>query len=422
MKVFQINCGENGSIGQIMTAIENALDTRADQSYVFYGLGKKSTIPNHKKITLKYENGINKRINYISGYRFGFAPIATFRLLLAIELNQPDIVHIHCVNGYMLNVYQLIAYITKRNIPLVVTNHCEMFYTGNCDHSYDCMKWAGGCGGCEYLRNYLGPFRVDRTAQSWKKMYASYKNIDNVAITSVSKWVYERSIESPITNRFFNTIIENGIDLDNYDFDQGYLRELADRYKIEEDKKHVLFVTAHFKNDALDNKGGYYFVKLAEQFIHDDSLRFVIVGSTGEETCFPPNVINIGRVEDRKELMGLYCLASISIVLSRRETFSMPCVESLCAGTPVVGFKSNGPESISLEQYSEFCEYGKLEELKRLLEKWITYKMNHTSEIIRTARDKYNSEIMTHKYLDLYDSLIEKKRSNNQGKEKGSNV
>ena len=57
-------------------------------------------------------------------------------------------------------------------------------------------------------------------------------------------------------------------------------------------------------------------------------------------------------------------MANLTILTSQFETFSMVCAESLCSGTPVVGFKAGAPEQISIQQYSEFVEYGKIDEKK----------------------------------------------------------
>lgn len=42
----------------------------------------------------------------------------------------------------------------------------------------------------------------------------------------------------------------------------------------------------------------------------------------------------------------------------------MVTAESLCCGTPVVGFLAGGPESIAIEKFSAFVEYGDLNAIK----------------------------------------------------------
>lgn len=59
------------------------------------------------------------------------------------------------------------------------------------------------------------------------------------------------------------------------------------------------------------------------------------------------------------------------LLTSERETFSMVTAESLCCGTPVVGFKAGAPEQIALKEYSEFVDYGNLDKLEKAVRRWL---------------------------------------------------
>ena len=74
----------------------------------------------------------------------------------------------------------------------------------------------------------------------------------------------------------------------------------------------------------------------------------------------------------QQALAELYRRARVSMIVSKRETFSMPCAESLCCGTPVIGFEAGAPEQIALREYSEFVSYGDLQEMETVLRKWLT--------------------------------------------------
>lgn len=91
---------------------------------------------------------------------------------------------------------------------------------------------------------------------------------------------------------------------------------------------------------------------------------------------------------------------------SKKETFSMPVAESLCCGTPIVGFLAGGPESIAIPQYSEFVEYGNTELLKEAIEKQINAVIDK-NEVAEKAKCKYSSETMARDYYNLYMELTE---------------
>ena len=84
----------------------------------------------------------------------------------------------------------------------------------------------------------------------------------------------------------------------------------------------------------------------------------------------------------------------------------MPVAESLCCGTPIVGFCAGGPESIAIPEYSDFVEYGNIVLLKEAIEKRIN-TVADKEKIAEIAKEKYSSRVMARNYFNLYMELIE---------------
>ena len=84
-------------------------------------------------------------------------------------------------------------------------------------------------------------------------------------------------------------------------------------------------------------------------------VDFLVLGEKGEVKDLPQNIKLLGRVYEREKMALYYSLSDATILVSKAETFSMPVAESLCCGTPVVGFKAGGPEQIALPE--EAIEY-----------------------------------------------------------------
>lgn len=80
----------------------------------------------------------------------------------------------------------------------------------------------------------------------------------------------------------------------------------------------------------------------------------------------------------------------------------MVCAESLCCGTPVVGFLAGGPETIAISEYSQFCNYGNIEQLEKLLSDKRTYEKNIIAE---EAQKKYAISEMIEKYIGIYHQM-----------------
>ena len=93
-------------------------------------------------------------------------------------------------------------------------------------------------------------------------------------------------------------------------------------------------------------------------------------------------------------------------MVSRRETFSMPCAESLCCGTPVVGFKAGAPEQISLDDYSEFVEHGDIDALEKTVRKWLERTDLDRMEISKQATETYSVETMVKTFSDIYEEIL----------------
>lgn len=112
-----------------------------------------------------------------------------------------------------------------------------------------------------------------------------------------------------------------------------------------------------------------------------------------------------GTARNQQELASLYCSVNLTLITSKRETFSMVCAESLCCGTPVVGFKAGGPESIAISDYSDFVEYGNIDLLKRAVEDMLK-KKKFVQDIAEEAKNIYSREKMARNYLNVYKQLI----------------
>ena len=86
----------------------------------------------------------------------------------------------------------------------------------------------------------------------------------------------------------------------------------------------------------------------------------------------------------------------------------MVCAESLCCGTPVVGFEAGAPETISLPKYSAFCRYGDVDSLESLLKKAIQNEAYQNKEdISRQAVSVYGKQNMCERYVRIYKGLTD---------------
>ena len=409
MKICQINTVyAQGSTGKIVKDIHNTLTERGHQSYVIYGDRKgHPDCQNVFSVSKKFTRRLSVLINRFIGLQYSGAFFGTLRMINIIRRINPDIVHIQNINGGFVNIYKLLAFLAINNFKTVVSLHAEFMYTGSCGHALDCNKWKTGCGSCPMRYSATKSYLYDSSAIAWRKMKSSFGLFEknNIIITAVSKWVKDRAIKSPILNGLNPIVVHNGVD-DNI-FSPKPFSELLNKYKLSSEIV-ILYVTAYFETEINGHKGGKYILELAE-LLKQKNVKIIIAANYGSGTGLPNNVFYHGRTKTQLELAQLYSMADLTVITSVKETFSMPVAESLCCGTPVVGFKAGGPESIALKDFSEFIEYGNLDNLYKSVVRWMKVKREQPEKLYKLpqkAASLYSKQQMSNNYIEIYNKLI----------------
>ena len=342
---------QGGSIVSIMNAIESDLKEEYDFYYI-YQVGEHSH-DNYYLVAPWLLTRIYYVLARVIGIKYGLGLVPTIKMLKQIKRIEPDIVHVHCPNFYNINLYYMFERLKRKNIPVIVTNHAEFLYTGNCACALECEKYLTGCHHCERQFDIYHRYLLNHTALEWRLMRRVFKRGDFIHI-AVSPWSYDRLKKAPITENCEIRLIENGIDCSVFRVRQ--VEKLGRR-------KSVLHVTSFFSDKKEDFKGGYYILEIAKRMPLYD---FWIVGpqNLSEAVEISKNVVFMGRIDDQNRLAEIYNMADITILTSKKETYGMVCAESLCCGTPVVGFEAGGTESIALDEFSEFVPYGDIDGLQ----------------------------------------------------------
>ena len=133
----------------------------------------------------------------------------------------------------------------------------------------------------------------------------------------------------------------------------------------------------------------------------NDNVKIIVAGSYDQSIEIPSNVIMLGRVSNQRELARYYSLADLTVLTSKRETFSMVVAESLCCGTPVVGFVAGAPEQIAIKEHSAFVEYANTQALYNEAIKMLNIESNK-NEISEKAKTIYSKQKMVEGYKNIY--------------------
>lgn len=177
--LIDVNC-KKSSTGKIVYELYQNI--RAD------GRGEKIVEQSIYKFGIDWETYIHALLSRVTGYNGCFSPISTKRLIKFIDQFKPDIIHIHELHSYFVNIKPLINYIKRHNIPLIWTFHCEYMYTGKCGHAGECNNFMYKCGNCPKVREYPKSLFIDKTRQMLASKRTLLEDLDFKIITP-SQWL-----------------------------------------------------------------------------------------------------------------------------------------------------------------------------------------------------------------------------------------
>ncbi|MBO4458980.1 MAG: glycosyltransferase [Butyrivibrio sp.] len=389
--LIDVNC-KGSSTGKIVYDLYSALNSGSDVVGICYGRGVPVKEPNIFKFGLDWETALHAGLSRITGYNGGFSFFSTKRLIDYIEKFKPDIIHIHELHAYFVNIKPLIEYIKKKKIPVVWTFHCEYMYTGKCGYAYECDGWKKSCGNCPAVREYPKSMFFDHTRYMFRKKKNILNGLDFTIVTP-SSWLADRVKQSFLKDRVVN-VIHNGIDTESifYPRSKAETDTLKSRYMLN-GRKIVLAVAP---NIMEERKGGRLVLKIAEKM---KNLQFVLVGSD-EDAKYSDNVLMIKRTKNQDELAKWYSLANLFLICSNKENFPTTCLEALACGTPIVGIDAGGTKETAPNPYGRFVGATE-EELQKAISEQLN--LDNSSEEIRSVAEKlYSKQVMCEAYKRLY--------------------
>ena len=337
MKVLLINsvCGIR-STGRICTDIAQTLEAEGHESKVAYG---RERVPQQlQKYAHPITNVWGNRLDGLKSRLFdnaGFnSTMATRRLVRWMKAYNPDVIHLHNLHGYYINVEVLFRALKKLDKPVVWTLHDCWSFTGHCAHFSvaRCEKWKEGCHTCPLTRVYPSSFGYDRSETNYKQKKNCFTGVKNMTIVTPSQWLADL-VKQSFLREYDVQVVPNGIDLDVFRPVEGDFRA---KHGVG-DKKMVLAVASAWGK----NKGLYDLFKLAD--LLGDEYRVVIVGLKPEQMqLVPENVIGITRTNDTRELAHIYSTADIFVNPTYQDTYPTVNLEAQACGTPVLTYRTGG--------------------------------------------------------------------------------
>jgi glycosyltransferase involved in cell wall biosynthesis len=314
------------------------------------------------------------------------------------ELN-PDVVHLHWINGGMIKIENL----PKINAPIVWTLHDNWAFTGGCHIMWECEKYKSNCGSCPHLGSIK---EFDLSRRIFNRKQNTFSKLPNMVIVGLSRWLEDCAKKSSLFLNHKIINIPNPIDTNVFKpFGKKQAREL---WNLPQSKKLVLFGAMSATSDI--NKG---FKELTESLnlLNDENMEFVIFGSSEPKEKQPFNIKThyLGHLNDDVSLVTLYSAVDVMIVPSLQEAFGQTASESMACGTPVVAFGHTG--LLDIVEHKKTGYLAKPFDTNDLADgiKWVLNATNY-DELSVNARKKvvreFDSSVVSDRYIELYHKVL----------------
>lgn len=332
-KLVEINVVCNGSTGKIMCDIAKEANNNNIETYCFYGRGN----PNKNVNCIKIGNTFSVYFHVLIA-RLGFngrgSYFSTKKLVKQIKKINPDIIHLHNIHGYYINLKVLFKYLKNEyNGKIIWTLHDCWAFTGHCSYFTlaKCNKWKKRCCNCPQLKSYPKTI-FDTTKKEYNFKKKLFLGLNNVTLVTPSVWLKKLVQESFLKN--YNVeVINNGIDLNL--FKPIYDKQIYKKYNIPKNKKILLGVA----NIWEERKGLKDIYKLADMI--SSEYQIVIVGNLLKNEK-KSNIIYIDRTDNSEELVKLYTIAYYVLNFTYEDNYPTINLESIACHTPVITYNTGG--------------------------------------------------------------------------------
>ena len=401
--VLQINASVIfGSTGRISEEIGLFAINKGWNSFIAYGRNGRPS----KSYTIRIGSDWNVRLHGLQTRLFdnhGFASKeATYKFISQIAEIKPDIIHLHNIHGYYLNIEFLFNYLAKVDIPIVWTLHDCWSFTGHCSYfSYvGCNKWKVHCEKCPQKQEYPTSYFKDNSYINFEKKRKIFTSVKNMTIVPVSNWL-SNIVRESFLNEFTIKVIHNGIDLSV--FKPINQNEIRNPFNL--NNKFIILGVAC---DWRKGKGLKDFLELNKHLGNGEVIILIGLPKKIIKTL-PKGIIGIEHTENAEMLAKFYSAADIFINPTWDDNFPTTNLESLACGTPVITYNTGGSIEAVSEETGFIVEQGDIDGILHCIS---IVKQKGKKLYIKSCRmralDLYNKDLCYENYYNLYTELINK--------------
>ena len=399
MKIFLFNAVPYGSTGKIVDGIAKIAKENGCETLTYLSWTKNYRKSDRDDVMVgsflgKLSHMVRARLTGKNGC---YSKRDTKKLIKRLDKFKPDIINLHILHNWNINLPMLFNYIKKNNINVVWTFHDAWVFTGQCPfvNIAKCDKWKTGCYECPQYKLYPMSY-VDKSEKMYKLKKEWFTGVNNMTIVTPSKWLASLIPES-FMKEYDVKVINNGIDLEIFKPTESDFRK---KHGLE-NKKIVLGVAF----DWGKRKGLDVFCELAKRL--PDSYQIVLVGTDDNiDKELPENIISINRTANQMELAEIYSVSDVFANPTREDNFPTVNMEALACGTPIVTFKTGGSPEIIDNTCGTVVDVDNVDSFEREIIRICEDKPYSCEACVAHAR-KFDRNDKFKEYIDLFEKIAD---------------
>ena len=384
MRLLEVNsvCGIE-STGKIAVSIADQYENEGWDCRIAYG---RDYVPDeYQKYAYRIGNEIAVRLNVLECRLFdndGFsAYFCTKRFIKWAESFNPDVLWIHNLHGYYININLLFKWIkTRPSMKVYWTLHDCWAFTGHCGYFdfANCFRWKNECHSCPIKREYPASFFADNSRRNYQNKKRIFSGVENMDIITPSQWLADL-VKVSILKEYNVKVVNNTINNDVFKPTKGNFK-----YENHISSKYILLGVA---NIWSERKGLSDFLQLFLRLPSDyciilvgiDKKRLEIIRKTLSKNNDKPFsfvkerdgykistddgriLFLVPRTRNAIQLAEIYTLSDVFINTTYEDNYPTVNLEANACGTTVITYNTGG--SIETVPKENIVEKGDVEML-----------------------------------------------------------
>ena len=345
MKYVQINMTCGAWADSVILKKHWELVEQGDEAWFFWGRGQRDENEHLQRCNTDFGVYCDWLLSHIDGKSGFHSKAATKKLIKKLALIDPDVVHLHVLTGYYIDIDSLFKWLLGHHCKVIMTLHDCWDFTGHCIYfTYSgCTQWLTGCATssrCAQKREYpeawfAGDARVRKNYERKKSLLTALPS-ERVELITPSKWLADL-VKQSYLGKYKVSVVRNTVNTSVFKPSNSTFRN---KHKLER-KFIVLGVASKWSQ----RKGLDDFVRVSSRL---DKNRFaiVIVGLSEKQikalANTASNIIALPRTSTTEELVNIYSACDVLFNPTKEDNYPTVNLEAEACGTPVITYDTGG--------------------------------------------------------------------------------